>query len=126
MIVIEIVVGPRLGGAAARLLELGLVKPDERGRFEAAVAEALRLRDSSVLEVAVLALAYVGSFLSLAVSFSFGVSTWDLLVTPTGPRLTQAGIWNAFVAIPLYQFLVYRTLVRLLSWCTLPLEGGSA
>ena len=116
MIVIEIVVGPRLGGAAARFLALGLVKPDERGRFEAAVAEALRLRDSSVLEVAVLALAYLGSFASLGVSLSFGVSTWDLLVTPTGPRLTLAGIWNAFAAIPLYQFLVYRTLVRLLIW----------
>lgn len=116
MILIEIVVGPRLGGAAARFLELGLVKADERGRFETAVAEALRLRDSKLLEVAVLLLAYLGSFLSLGVSFSFGTSTWDLLVTPTGPRLTLAGIWNAFAAIPLYQFLVYRSLVRLLSW----------
>jgi hypothetical protein len=116
MIVIEIVVGPRLGGAAARLLELGFVKPDERGRFAAAIAEALKIRDSQVLEVAVLALAYLGSFLSLGVSFSFGVSTWDLLVTPTGPRLTMAGIWNTFAANPLYQFLVYRSLVRLLNW----------
>ena len=116
LIVAEVVVGPRLGGAAARFLERGLVKPEQRGRFEAAVAEALQLRDSALLEVAVLVLAYVGSFAALGISFSTGVSTWDLLVTPTGPRLTIAGIWNVFAATPLYQFLVYRTLVRLLCW----------
>jgi hypothetical protein len=116
LIVAEVVVGPRLGAAAARFLERGLVERDERDRFEAAVAEALRLRDSALLEVAVLVLAYVGSFVSLGISFSTGVSTWDLLVTPAGPRLTLAGIWNTFAAIPLYQFLVYRTLVRLLCW----------
>ena len=116
LIVAEAVVGPRLGGAAAQLLERGLVKPEQRGRFEEAVAEALRLRDSAVLEVAVLALAYLGSFLALGIGFTAGVSTWDLLVTPSGPRLTQAGIWNTFAAIPLFQFLIYRTLVRLLVW----------
>ncbi len=116
LIVAEVVVGPRLGGAAAQFLERGLVKPEERGRFEQAVAEAMRLRDSAVLEVAVLVLAYVGTFSALGISFSTGVSTWDLLVTPSGPRLTVAGIWNTFAAIPLYQFLVYRTLVRLLCW----------
>jgi len=116
LIVAEVVVGPRLGGAAARFLERGLVRPEQRGRFEQAVAEALQLRDSAVLEVAVLVLSYLGSFLMLGIAFSTGVSTWDLLVTPAGPRLTLAGIWNTFVAVPLYQFLVFRTLVRLLVW----------
>jgi hypothetical protein len=116
LIVAEVVVGPRLGGAAARFLERGLVKPEERGRFEQAVAEALRLRNSAGLEVAVLVIAYLGSFTTLAIAFTAGVSTWDLLVTPSGPRLTRAGIWNTFAVIPLYQFLVYRTLVRLLVW----------
>lgn len=116
LIVAEVVVGPRLGGAASRFLERGLIRAEDRGRFEAAVAEALQLRDSALLEVAVLVLAYVGSFASLGISFSTGVSTWDLLETPTGPRLTVAGIWNTFAAIPLYQFLVFRTVVRLLCW----------
>jgi hypothetical protein len=116
LIVAEVVLGPRLGGAAARFLERGLVKPDEVPRFEQAVAQALRIRDSAVLEIAVLVLAYVGSFLTLALAFSFQVSRWDLLITPTGPRITSAGIWNTFVAVPLYQFLVYRSLVRLFNW----------
>ena len=116
LIVVEVVVGPRLGGAAAQFLARGLVKPEERGRFEAAVAQALRIRDSAVLEVAVLVLAYVGSFLSLGLAFSFQVSRWDLLVTSSGPRITLAGIWSTFVAVPLYQFLVYRSLMRLLNW----------
>jgi hypothetical protein len=116
LVVIEIVVGPRLGAAAAQFLERGLVKPEERGRFEQAVAEAMQLRDSAALEVIVLVLAYVGSFMSLGIAFSAGVSTWDLLLTPSGPRITVAGIWNTFAAIPLYQFLVFRTLVRLLCW----------
>ncbi len=116
LIVVEVVVGPRLGGAAAQFLARGLVKPEQHGRFEAAVAQALRIRDSAVLEVAVLVLAYVGSFLSLGLAFSFQVSRWDLLVTPSGPRITLAGIWSTFVAVPLYQFLVYRSLMRLLNW----------
>ena len=68
LIVVEVVVGPRLGGAAAQFLARGLVKPEEHGRFEAAVAQALRIRDSAVLEVAVLVLAYVGSFVSLGLA----------------------------------------------------------
>jgi hypothetical protein len=116
LIVAEVVVGPRLGGAAARFLERGLVKPADVPRFEQAVAQALRIRDSAVLEVVVLVLAYVGSFLSLTLSFSFQVSRWDVLVTPGGPRITMAGIWSTFVAVPLFQFLVYRSLVRMLNW----------
>jgi len=116
LVVAEVVIGPRLGGAAARLLERGLVKADEVPRFEAAVARALQVRDSAVLEVAVLVLAYVGSFLALGLAFSYQISRWDLLITPTGPRLTSAGIWNTFVAVPLYQFMVYRAFVRLLNW----------
>jgi len=116
LIVAEVIVGPRLGAAAARFLERGLVKPAEVPRFEQAVAQALRIRDSAALEVAVLVLAYVGSFLSLGLSFSFQVSRWDVLVTPGGPRITMAGIWSTFVAVPLYQFLVYRSLVRMLNW----------
>ena len=116
LIVAEVVVGPRLGAAAARFLERGLVKPAEVPRFEQAVAQALRIRESAVLEVVVLVLAYVGSFLSLGLSFSFQVSRWDVLVTPGGPRITMAGIWSTFVAVPLYQFLVYRSLVRMLNW----------
>ena len=63
-----------------------------------------------------LVLAYVGSFLSLGLALSFQVSRWDLLVTSSGPRVTLAGIWSTFVAVPLYQFLVYRSLMRLLNW----------
>jgi len=116
LIVAEVVVGPRLGAAAARFVERGLVKPSDLPRFEQAVAQALRIRDSATLEVAVLALAYVGSFISLGLAFSFQVSRWDLLVTSAGPRITNAGIWSTFVAVPLYQFLVYRSLVRMLNW----------
>jgi hypothetical protein len=116
LITMEAVIGPRLPGAAAHLLERGIVAEDDVARFDGAVGEALRLRDSATLEVAALLLAYVGSFLSLALQFFVGSSTWDLLTTATGFRLTSAGIWNTFVAIPLYQFLLYRTFTRLFIW----------
>ena len=58
LIVVEVVVGGR-GSAAppAQFLARGLVKAEQHARFEAAVAQALRIRDSAVLEVAVLVLA---------------------------------------------------------------------
>jgi hypothetical protein len=116
MILVEIVVGPRLGTAAALLIGRGLVRPEQHGRFERAVDEALRTRDSATLEVALLALAYAGAFMSLGISLSFAASSWDLLIGPSGPRLTLAGIWSTFVSVPLYQFLLYRTMARLIIW----------
>jgi hypothetical protein len=116
LILVEIVAGSRLGLAAAQLVERRLVRPQDQGRFEQAVVDALRVRDSTALEVALLVLAYLGSFLGLAISFSFAASSWDLLIGPTGARLTLAGIWSTFVAVPLYQFLIYRNVARLISW----------
>lgn len=117
LIVAEAVVGPRLGRAAAHLVERGIVKDADLGRFDQTVTEAYRLRDSATLEVAVLVLSYVGSFLALGLQFfSGGASRWDLLSNTLGARLTLAGIWSTFVAIPLFQFLLFRTFVRLLIW----------
>ena len=116
LVVAEIVLGPRLGGAAAHALDCGLVKREDVGRFDQAVKEALRIRDSAALEVIILVLAYLGSFFSLTLSLSYGEATWELRAPGGGLRLTPAGIWNHFVAVPLFQFLIYRSLVRLLNW----------
>jgi hypothetical protein len=117
LIIAEAVVGPRLGRAAAHLVERGIIKDDDLGRFDETVTEAYRLRDSASLEVAVLVLAYIGSFLALGLQFFSGdVSRWDLRASSLGARPTLAGIWSMFVAIPLFQFLLFRTFVRLLIW----------
>jgi hypothetical protein len=115
LVAAEVVLGARLGGAAAHFVDRGIVRPEDGERFKSAVAETLRLRDSAILEAAILVFAYLGSFVSLTVAVSHGVATWDIR-SPAGPRLTAAGIWNYFVGVPLFQFLIYRTLLRLLNW----------
>jgi len=116
LIVAEIVIGPRIVAAASHFITSGLIPVEKYQDFDAAVAEGLRLRDSTVAEVAILAITYVGAF--VAITFlSANVSSWQLFVSESGHRFTLAGYWYALVSIPIYQFLVYRWLWRTFIWC---------
>ena len=107
--------GPRLGGAAAQFLARGLVKPEEHGRFEAggrasAPAPGLgRARGRGARARLCRQLPRSGSR-----------SRPGLDLGPAGdperPAPHARRDLEHLRAIPLYQFLVYRTLVRLLSW----------
>lgn len=116
LIVAEIVIGPHLADAANQFITSGLVREENYSAFDAAKASALRLRNSSVAEVIILGLTYVGAFEALRL-FSSNVSTWNSLVSQSGHRFTLAGYWYALVSIPIFQFLLYRWLWRTFIWC---------
>jgi hypothetical protein len=116
LIVAEIVIGPRIAEAARQFITSRLVREENYSDFDAAIADALRLRNSTVAEIIILALTYVGAFEALRI-FSSNVSTWNSLASQTGHRFTLAGYWYALVSIPIFQFLVYRWLWRTFIWC---------
>jgi len=116
LIVAEVVIGPRIVAAASHFITAELVLPEKYQDFDTAVAEGLRLRDSTVAELVILAITCLGAFLAIRF-FSASVSSWQLFVFESGHRLTWAGYWSALVSIPIYQFLVYRWLWRTLIWC---------
>ncbi len=116
LIVAEIAIGPRLADAASQFITSELVREENYSAFDAAKASALRLRNSTVAELIILAFTYVGAFEALRL-FSSNVSTWNSLVSESGHRFTLAGYWYALVSIPIFQFLLYRWLWRTFIWC---------
>jgi hypothetical protein len=116
LIVAEVVIGPRIVAATGHFITSGLISEDRYRDFDAAIVDALRLRDSTVAEVIILAITYFGAFVSIRY-FSAIVSTWHSLVSESGHRFTLAGYWYALVALPIFQFLVYRWLWRTFIWC---------
>jgi hypothetical protein len=84
-----------------------------RAAFDAAVASALRWRNSVALEVALLIFVY-----TVALPFSWrhvvklDLPTW-YQTSPGGFHPTPAGLWFMFVSLPLYEFLFYRWYLRL-------------
>jgi len=116
LIVAEVVIGPRIVAATSHFITSGLIPEDRHQDFDAAIVDAIRLRDSTVAEAIILAITYLGAFISIRY-LSPTVSTWHSLVFESGHRFTLAGYWYALVSLPIFQFLVYRWLWRTFIWC---------
>jgi len=105
LIVAEVVIGPRLVASTRHFITSGLIPEERYQEFDAAIVDAIRLRDSTVAEVIILVITYFGAFVAIRF-LSPTVSTWHSLVTESGHRFTLAGYWYALVSIPIFQFLV--------------------
>jgi len=94
-----------------------VVPPVAEPGFDAAVASAMRLRDSMIAEAVVLFLAFVVSPPSLKEAFaSLHISAWHSDVASGKVELTRAGWWFVHVSAPMFQFLLMRWYFRLLVW----------
>ena len=117
LIAAELLVHVRLRPVAQEFLVRGLVPDASLGRFQQAVASAFRLRNSVAAEVAMIAVIY-----GIGVPFvwrhfaALDVATWYSIPGPDGARLTPAGLWYAYVSVPLFQFLVLRWYFRIFVW----------
>ena len=112
----EVVIGPRIVAATSHFITSGLIPEDRYQDFDAEIVYASRLRDSTIAEVVILAITYLGAFVTIRF-LSATVSTWHSLVTESDHRFTLPGYWYALVSLPIYQFLVYRWLWRTFIWC---------
>jgi hypothetical protein len=115
LIVAEVVIGPRIVLATSHFIKTGLISENRHEDFDAAIVDAVRLRDSTLAEVMILAITYLGAFMSIRY-LSATASTWRSSVSESGHRFSLAGYWYALVALPIFQFLVYRWLWRTFIW----------
>jgi hypothetical protein len=98
-------------------VEDGLVPESARTRFDAAVASAMRLRNSVLAELLLVILVYVvGILIVRRTQFVLDVDTWYASSAGGIQRLTAAGWWGAFVSMPIVQFLVVRWYFRFFIW----------
>jgi len=117
LVVADIPVGLRLREMVRQFLRSQLILEKDRTQFTRVVAHAVKSRDSRLAQTIVLALAYVTTYLNFVQFRLQDANTWYAPVP--GAHLSLAGYWYFLVAIPLFQFLMYRWLYRMYIWATL-------
>src|SRR4051812_178487 len=89
---------------------------DEEDRFDDIIARAVRHRDSVAPELLLIAVAIAAS---QVVVWGLGGSPFARRFVTMDRHLVAARWWYAVVALPLFQFLVYRALWRWAIWIQL-------
>jgi hypothetical protein len=113
----ELVVHRRLLPVARSFLDRNLIREADEERFDAAINSAFRLRNSVLAEVLLLALVYgVGVLVVWRHYTALDVSTWYAQSSAGSHALTSAGIWYAYVSLPIFQFLLLRWYFRVFIW----------
>jgi len=117
LLIAELVVHLRLRPLAGIFLDRRLIPEGSVARFNAAVASAMRLRNSVIAEPLIIAFVYVVGVLIIWRHYAaLHADTWYATPSGNGTNLTLAGIWYGYVSLPLFQFLLIRWYFRLLIW----------
>jgi hypothetical protein len=117
LIVAELVVHQRMRSVVRQFLERGLISDKSRARFDAAMASALRLRNSVMAEVLLIAFVYFVGILYIWPRYSaLEVATWYAVPAGGDHRLSLAGWWFVYISLPLFQFILFRWYFRLFVW----------
>jgi hypothetical protein len=121
LIVAELAVHERIREVVAQFLERRLVPDTARAQFDAAIASAMRLRNSITAEVLLIGFVYIVGLgfvwrTQVAIDVAVDVKSW--YGTPVDGRFqpSLAGWWLACVSLPLFQFLFLRWYFRLFIW----------
>ena len=117
LIFAELVVHRRMNRLIQQFLKRKLIPEDAVPRFQAAIASASRLRNSSLAEVLLVIFVYgIGILIIWRHYVAIDVATWYAIPMADGSKLSFAGMWYVFVSLPLVQFLLCRWYFRLFIW----------
>jgi hypothetical protein len=116
LIFVELIVHQRIWPVVKRFVERGIITPDEMPKFDAAIEEVKRTRDSVWLELSLLVLVCTLGHWIWRHELALEAPTWYAVPDATGIHLTLAGYWYAFVSIPIFQFILLRWYLRLVIW----------
>jgi hypothetical protein len=112
----EALLDPRLRSFVEHVAESRMVTPDQLPRLEAAARSATRLRDWFPAEAVLLAIAATSAAVGFHAELPDTIVSWRVMSAGTGPRLTATGWWYSVVALPVFQFLLWRWGWRILIW----------
>jgi hypothetical protein len=117
LIVAELVVYRRMRFVAREFLERNLIPENGLARFETAIESALRLRNSVLAELLLIAFVYiVGVLIIWRHYMTLPTATWYGEPAAAGSKLSFSGIWYGYVSLPLFQFLLLRWYFRIFIW----------
>jgi hypothetical protein len=117
LIVAELIVHQRMRLVVRQFMERGLIPDATRAKFDAAIASAMRLRNSITAEVLLIASVYVvGVGFVWRTQVALDVTSWYGVSTDGKLQPSLAGWWLGCVSLPLFQFLLLRWYFRLFIW----------
>ena len=117
LIAAELVVHQRLRPVVRQFLERRLVPESKIPQFRAAIDSSIRLRNSVVAELLLIAFVYgVGVLIIWRHYVALDAMTWYASPSPEGTKLSLAGMWYGYVSLPIFQFLLCRWYFRLCIW----------
>ena len=116
LIIAELTVHRRISPLVQRFVDRRIVVSEDLPAFDAAVSSALRIRNSNVVEGALLAIVYTVGLWTWRSQIAAGVSTWYAMPDASHLHLTVAGYWYVFVSVPFFQFILLRWYMRLVLW----------
>jgi len=116
LIVAELTVHMRMRPIVLRFVERGLIPEAEMPRAMAAVDAALRLRNSLAVEILLIVMIFVVG-IPMRQYLAVEVTTWAAHSGAGGlATFSPAGWWQAFVSVPVFQFLLLRWYFRTFIW----------
>ena len=117
LVVAELVVHQRMRPVVGLFLARDLIPTAARPQFDAAVASAIRLRNSVAAEVLLIALVYiVGVGFVWRTQVALDVTSWYGVGAAGRLQPSAAGWWLGVVSLPVFQFLLLRWYFRLFIW----------
>src|SRR5262245_23708059 len=111
----ELTVHNNLRSVGMNFLNMDLIAPEDLSRFEDAVTKTRRIRNSMVIEVALLLIAFTLGYWVWS-KIVIQIPTWFGSFSNGTIQLTQAGYWYAFVSLPIFRFLFLRWYFRIFVW----------
>jgi hypothetical protein len=117
LILAELVVHQRMKPVVSQFVERGLISEPIRPRFDAAIASAMRLRNSILAEVLLIAFVFViGVGFVWRTQMAHDIASWYGVGVDGVLQPTLAGWWLGLVSLPVFQFLLLRWYFRLFIW----------
>jgi hypothetical protein len=117
LIASELVVHRRMLPMVKQFFVRRLIPDGEMKRFDAAFESAMRLRNSVIAEVFLIAFVYVvGVTLIWRQFIALDAATWYATPSAEGTQLSLAGMWYGYVSLPFFQFLLVRWYFRMIIW----------
>ena len=117
LVVAELVVHQRMRPVVRQFVDRGLVGGATLQGFEAAIASAMRLRNSIAAELLLIALVFTaGVAITWRTQSVLEVATWSGVAADGSWRPSLAGWWLGCVSMPIFQFLLLRWYFRLFVW----------
>jgi hypothetical protein len=117
LIVAELAAHRRIRLVVRQFVDLGLIPDAARAQFDSAVASAMRLRNSGVAELLLIAFVYgVGVPYFWRNYVALDVVSWYGVMAAGRLHPSLAGWWLGCVSLPVLQFLLLRWYFRLFIW----------